>query len=154
MSQFLPRMLLLLVVLVGLLVLAVPSMAFAQEGDAPPVIVEPPLGEGDTLPIPIENDPDTFILQTDSQVYETIITALIGGIVVVVVVAGYLLRQNGRDAAKSVPPDVLNFLQGITIVALGIAQKHVNKTPGEADNELLATLEKILKLPARDQPVL
>lgn len=133
---------LLALLLVGLLVVGVPG-ALAQD-PAPP-----PSADDDTVPIVVE--------VADTKAYETFIEALFAGFVLIVIVGGYALHRSRADSAKSIPPEVAFFLQGITMTALQIAQKRADITPGELDNQLLNLLKAQLGVAtasARDQPPL
>lgn len=132
-----------------LFVMLAPATALAQDAD-PPSFDVPADGDDETA----DTQPFPPVVMENTDFYETIITALIGGLVVVVVVAGYVLRQNAKDMGKSIPPEVAVFLQGLAMVSLGIAQKRVDATATDLDNRLLDLLQGQLNLPARDHPPL
>lgn len=92
--------------------------------------------EGDPVPIGTD-EPITIQVDNANDLYLLIALALL---VVGIAGAQYYQHQTGQQLAKSIPPEIAQFMQGVTVVALGIAQTMAAKTASPTDDALLKQL--------------
>lgn len=151
----------LLAAILLLVIVFVPSLAFAQDGDdAPPVettipdvvVIQPDTGEVTEVPtdgggtVIIQPESDGF----DSSEFQFIVIAVLITLVALASLFTYVLHSQQQKLAESIPPSVIEVWKMVTVAGLQAGRQIAERTPTTADDKLLDILEDRVRGGMRD----